>query len=133
MKAITIAAAAALSLLAIRAVHAGEGNGEPFALRAPGVAATATPAFAADTGSAAYPDLAGRPSWAVATDSLDALPATGSEGTVQTANSLPRGAMDGTAAYAQAQSARRFLAQQPAPPSRTARTAQAWSGKLGGW
>lgn len=131
MKTTMTAIAAALSLLATTAAHAGEGNGEPFAFRAPGVTAATAPAFAADTDSAAYPDLAGRPSWAVAAGSPDALPATGSEGAVQTASSLPRGAMDGTAAYAQAQLAR-ALARQAAPPAGTAQTAQAGSGKPGG-
>lgn len=101
MKTTLRAAAAALSLLAATAAHAeSEGNGEPFPFRAPGMTAVTSPTYAADTGSAAYPDLTGRPSQVVTAGGPDVLPANGSEGAVQTANSLPRSAMEGTVAYA---------------------------------
>lgn len=125
MKTTLIAAAAALSLFTVDAAHAGEGNGEPFPFRAPGLMALAAPqALAADTGSAAYPDLAGRSSQVV-TAGASLLPATGSKGIVQTANSLPRGAMVGAVAYTQARSVQRYLAQQEVALARPAWTAQA--------
>jgi hypothetical protein len=118
MMKMTLAAVAALCLFTSAAAHAGEGNGEPFPFRGPGLPTLATPrAYAADTGSDAYPDLAGRPSWIETVGGSD-VPVTGSEGVVQTANSLPRGFEEGTVAYAQAQSVRRYLAQ-------AARTVQA--------
>ncbi len=100
MKTTLLAAMAALTLVvATAAAHAGEGNGEPFPFHAPGVTIFVTPqTYAADTGSAAYPDLAGHPSWAVVAGGTDAFPTNGSEAAVQTANSLPRGAMEGTVA-----------------------------------
>ena len=124
MKTILRVALAALSLVA--AAHAGEGNGEPFPSSVPGLTTVSPRAYAADTGSAAFPDLAGRPSWMVAAGGVDVLPSNGSEGAVQTANSLPRGALDGTVAYAQAESVRRHLAQQAGRP---AQVAQAPGGK----
>jgi len=134
MKTTLIAATAALSLIAATAAHANERyNDEPFPFRAPGMTTYVQPgAFAPDTGSAAYPDLAGRPSQVVTAGGPDEVPATGSEGSVETANSLPRGAMDGTVAYAQERSVQRYLAQQAATaPTRIARTAQV-PGKSGG-
>ena len=114
----TLAAVAALCLLTATAAHAGEGNGEPFPFRGPGLMTTVVPrAFAADTGSDGYPDLDGRPFWIETAGGSD-VPVTGSEGVVQTVNSLPRGFEDGTVAYAQAQSVRRYLVQ-------ATRTAQA--------
>lgn len=124
MRTTLIAAAAALSLFAINAAHAGEGNGEPFLFRAPGLTALATlQTLAADTGSTAYPDLAGRPS-RVVTAGAGLLPAAGSEGVVQTANALPRGAMEGTVTYTQARSVQRYLAQHEAAPVQMSRMAQ---------
>lgn len=52
------------------------------------------------------------------------LPASGSEGAVQTAASLPIGASDGTVAYAQAQSVARYLAAREAEQARLAAAAQ---------
>lgn len=43
---------------------------------------------------------------------LDAVPPTGSEGAIQTTNSLPRGFSDNTVAYAQARSVGRFFAER---------------------
>ena len=106
-----LAAMAALCLVMAAAAHAGEGNGEPFSLREPGLTTLVTArTYAADTGSDAYPDLSGRPSWVETAGGFD-VPVTGSEGVVQTANSLPRGFEEGTVAYAQAQFVRRYLVQ----------------------
>ncbi len=126
----TLLAAAALSLITATTARAGEGNGEPFPFHAPGVT-TYVPfaTYAADTGSAAYPDLAGRSSQVVTAGNSDLLPTVGSEGAVQTANSLPHGFEDGTVALGQAQSVQRYLAQQQAvAQTRTARMASARSG-----
>ena len=65
-------------------------------------------ALAADSGSQAYPATAAQPVPVVAGESL-LLPGNG-DVSVQTANSLPRGAMEGTVAYTQAQRAARHFA-----------------------
>lgn len=132
MKTILLAAAAALSLAAATAAHAQEGAGDPFAFRAPGLTAVTPSTYAADTRSAAYPASTGRPSQVVAAGGADLAPATGSEGVVQTANSLPRGFEAGTVTYAQAPSVRRYLAQPAAGPTRPDRTAQALGGAAHG-
>lgn len=92
----------ALAALTIAAApsFAGEGNGEPFAYRTPGVTAQAAQRVA-DVGSAAYPDVAGRPGTHLTVAASDLVPQTGSEAPVQTANSLPAGADQGATAYAQ--------------------------------
>lgn len=127
MKKLFLAAAVAASL-GISPAFAGEGNGDPFPFSAQSL--TAAPQRLADTGSQAYPDVAGRPgdglrnpggvqqfadtgsqaypnvSGRVGSDlpSLagDVLPTNGSQGAVQTANSLPTRFEEGTVAYAQA-------------------------------
>jgi len=128
------AAVAALSLVAATAAHAasggagGVGNGDPFPFHAPGITVTNPPSYA-DTGSQAYPDLAGRPSQVVTAGAPDGVPLTGSQAGVETANSLPRGFREGTVAYAQAQPVQRYLAaQQASQPTRLARTGLAPSG-----
>ena len=139
----TLRAAAALSLVAATAAHAasgggaGIGNGDPFPFHASGITVVNPPTYA-DTGSIAYPDLAGRPSQVVTAGGSDAVPMTGSQGGAETANSLPRGFEEGTVAYAQqqsvqryvaAQAARRYAAAQAARSSRVVQTAQVLSGK----
>lgn len=89
------------SSLGLAPALAAEGNGEPFPSHAGALAALSV-ARVADTGSAAYPDPAGRPGSDLPRLAGDVLPATGSEGLVQTANSLPRHFEEGTVAYAQA-------------------------------
>jgi hypothetical protein len=89
------------SSLGLAPALAAEGNGEPFPSHAGALAALSVPRVA-DTGSAAYPDPAGRPGSDLPRLAGDVLPATGSEGLVQTANSLPRHFEEGTVAYAQA-------------------------------
>lgn len=104
MKKIIAAAAAALTLAAVPA-FAGEGNGDPFALRTPPIASTTVAAARPDTGAEDTPDLNvafARP------EQWIGIVAGASEAPVQTANSLPAGALDGTAAYAGA--ARRSFA-----------------------
>lgn len=109
MKITVLAAAAALSL-ATSAAHAeSEGAGDPFAYRAPGMTVAHPPSYA-DTGSAAFPALAGRPSQVVTVGGPGTASMTGSEGIVQTAASLPRGFSNGTVAAIQAQSLARFMA-----------------------
>lgn len=128
MKKFFLAAAVAASL-GIAPAFAGEGNGDPFPFNAQSL--TAAPQRLADTGSQAYPNVAGRPgaslesavgglqqfadtgsqaypnvSGRVGSDlpSLagDVLPTNGSQGAVQTANSLPTRFEEGMVAYAQA-------------------------------
>jgi hypothetical protein len=103
MKITVFTAMAALSLVTANARAESEGAGDPFPFRAPGVTAVNPPGYA-DTGSAAFPDLTGRSAQIVIAGGPDAVPMTGSEGTVQTAASLPRGFSNGTVAYAQTQS-----------------------------
>lgn len=103
------------------AAHA-ESEGDPFPFRTPGVTVF-TPQAYLDAGSAAYPDLLNRHSRTLIAGGLglDAAPATGSEGIVQTANSLPRGFAQSTAAYAHNRSVQRNFAEQAAQPSRASR------------
>lgn len=101
---LTIITAVALLGLGLAPAFAGEGNGDPFRNNAGTLgtrSALARPVFA-DTGSAAYPSFAGRPGSDLPQLAGDVLPANGSEGAIQTANSLPAGAEQGTVAYAQA-------------------------------
>ena len=121
------------SAVAAPAAGAGERyDDEPFPFRAPGMTAVNPSALAADTGSAAYPDLTDRPSWVVTASGLNGMPITGGESTVQTINSLPWEAIDGTVAYAQERSVLRYLAQHAVAPARIARTAQVPDRKPGG-
>lgn len=101
------------------AAFAGEGNGDPFPLLQ--VPALVANPVASDAGSQAYPTFASAPLATVTAGGT--LPANGSQGPVQTANSLPSGFETGTVAYAQAQSVRRYLAQQE-PRGQAHRTAQ---------
>lgn len=104
MKKIIAATAAVLTLAAVPA-FAGEGNGDPFALRTPPIASTTVAAARPDTGAEDTPNLnvafAEPQGWT-------GLAAGASEATVQTANSLPAGTLDGGVAYARA--ARRSFA-----------------------
>lgn len=101
------AAVFALNLSAGEAFAAGEGNGDPFPFQGNAQIATG-PAFMADTGSAAYPQLTGN---SIQPSSLSQLaPAFGNEAPIQTVLSLPRDAGKGTVAYAQMQSLNRSLA-----------------------
>lgn len=110
MKTILLAAAA-FSITTAVAHAESEGAGDPFAFSVPSMTFATSPTYA-DTGSANYPDLSSRPSKIAIAGHLDAVPATGSEGAIQTANSLPRGFSDGTVAYAQAWSVARFFAKR---------------------
>ncbi len=128
MKTIFLAAAVAASL-GIAPAFAGEGNGDPFPFSAQGFTAApqrladtgsqAYPSVAgrpgtglqnpaggsqqfADTGSQAYPNVSGRPGSDLPSLAGDVLPTNGSQGAVQTANSLPTRFEEGTVAYAQA-------------------------------
>ena len=98
--------------VAITAHAEGEGAGDPFPFRAPGVV-IAHPSSLADRGSAAYPNFSSRPAQLVA-EGQGILPPNGSEGAVQTAASLPPGSLDGTAAILQAKSTDRFFAMAAA-------------------
>ena len=107
----TVLAAVAVMSLGLAPAIAAEGNGEPFPNNA-GYLISQTVRIApqlADTGSAAYPNFAGRPGSDLPRLAGDVLPANGSEGAVQTANSLPAHFEAGTVAYAQANSLHNWM------------------------
>ena len=108
MKILITAAVAGLGL-AMATAHAGEGNGNPFPFRAPGLVTTTTGRAVLPGGSTDPYPFRGNSS-AMLSDG--AMPMNGSEGGVETANSLPRGFEKGTAAYAQTQSMQRYRAAQ---------------------
>jgi len=83
MKTTLLTAAAAFSIITAAAHAESEGAGDAFAFRLRRVYA--------DTGSGGYPEPISRSSKIATADHLDAAPATGSNGTIQTANSVPRG------------------------------------------
>lgn len=98
MKTTLLAAAAAMTLFAAPA-FAQEGNGGFFGLRTPGFATVTQTTARADTGSEDTPNL--NATFAQAADQT-VLANNASEASVQTADSLPRGALDGNLAHAQA-------------------------------
>ena len=110
MKHVFLAAAVALSL-GIAPALAGEGVGEPFPNTVTSFTARSDAATQryADTGSSAYPSTVGRPGSNLPSLAGDLLPINGSEGPVQTANSLPAHFEEGTVAYAQATSIRNWM------------------------
>lgn len=97
MKITAFAAALTALTLAAAPAFAGEGNGNPFPLRTPAIASATVAAAWPDTGAESTPDLS-----LAFTESADrTLFASGaSEAPVQTANSLPAGALDTGTAYA---------------------------------
>ncbi len=109
-----LAAAALLSLASTAPAFAGEANYEPFNNNRSTLATTYAgqsyrAPVTADVGSAQYPSPAGRPGTTLTALNNDVLPPNGSEGAVQSANSLPRGFEQGTVAYAQAQSVQNWM------------------------
>lgn len=90
---------------------AGEGGRDPFPFGVPGAVVRNAP-LVADTGSSAYPEMPS--AFAFAPTGGPVIEASGQESVVQTAQSLPQGALDGTVAYAQQQSVARYFAQQAA-------------------
>lgn len=103
MKTILLALVAATALA--MPVFAAEGNGEPFPLRTPGVTTVTSPQQRADVGSSAYPNVVGRPGSALTQLAGNLVPDTGSAQSVQTANSLPQGFVQGLPVYARLQPA----------------------------
>ena len=121
----TIFAAIVVLSFGLAPAMAGEGNGEPFANNAGSITSRTglTAPQIADTGSAAYPNLVGRPGSDLPRLAGNVLPSNGSEGTVQTANSLPAHFEEGTVAYAQANRIRDWMlahAQRTTPAYATA-------------
>ena len=104
-----------LGIASAAPAFAGEGNGEPFdnnqmVLSTQPVGSAYSYAYGArDVGSNQYPSAAGRAGSNVTALNNDVLPSNGSEGAVQTANSLPRNFETGTVAYAQAQSVHNWM------------------------
>jgi hypothetical protein len=102
-----IAATVAAFSLATTA-FAGEGAGDPFPFRAPTSPVTVT--ASRDVGSNQYPAF--NPALSSTSLAQQTLPENGQNGPVETANSLPKGFMDGTVAYMEAQRTDRWFAQQ---------------------
>jgi hypothetical protein len=103
-----------LTAFAAMPAMAGEGNGEPFPAYNGGLTTIVT-SQRADVGSAAYPDIRGRPGTFIELSAGAIVPETGSEQPIQTANSLPPGFTAGLPVYAQLPSVQ---------PARTAQVAQ---------
>ncbi len=104
MKTILLAAIA-VTALALPA-FAGEGNGEPFPNYNNGTTVVVT-SQRADRGSNAYPNVVGRPGSAVNLyAAANLVPETGSQQSVETVNSLPRGFERGLPVYVQRPTAR---------------------------
>jgi hypothetical protein len=93
------------------AARAGEGDGPDF----PGLlqphTTLANPVIS-DIGSETYPSVVGAQRNPVVVGSL--LPSNGSDGIVQTENSLPKGFAKGTPSYEYAQSVQRYWARSEA-------------------
>ena len=98
------ATVAALSL----ATTAFAQGGSQDSFRVPGQTIYAAPT--ADTGSQQYPASSAVGEVTALNNAV--VPPNGSEGAVESANSLPAGAMVGTAQYAYAQSVNQYFAQQ---------------------
>ncbi len=120
MKHLFLAAAVAFSL-GIAPAIAGEGTGEPFPNTASSFTARSDAATQryADTGSNAFPSTAGRPGSNLPSLAGDVLPTNGSNGPIQTANSLPAHFEEGTVAYAQATSIRNWMVAHDARKAAT--------------
>jgi len=107
---------------------AGEGDGSDF----PGLlqphATLANPVIS-QTGSEAYPSVVGSQRNPIVVGSL--LPSNGSEGIVQTENSLPRGFEKGPPAYEYAQSVQRYWARSQATGLAQAPASRVASNTLG--
>ena len=96
MKTTAFAALTALTLAASPA-FAGEGNGNPFPLRTPAIASATLAEARPDTGAEDTPNLS--LAFAAPADQT-VFASSASEAPVQTANSLPAGALDAGTAYA---------------------------------
>ena len=123
MKIVIFAAVAGLGL-AMGTAFAGEGAGDPFPFRAPGVV-TFTKGMAVLPGVATDP-FPFRANGTVTTTAMSeqTLPMNGSQDTVQTANSLPFGFENGTVAFARKESVEQYRAAQLARQVAAARFAQ---------
>jgi hypothetical protein len=108
---ILVAAVSLLALSGIRTADA-ESNGLAVVERPASAAAVLSAPAPADVGSDSYPGFASAN--AVPVTGGQVLPPNGSEGIVQTANSLPPGFAIGTPAYEYAQSVQRYFAAQEA-------------------
>jgi len=124
---IAVIAVLGIGVFSLHPAFAGEGNGEPFANNEAVLSTRMadpfpTPSYAGpDVGSNQYPHVAGRPGTNLTALDDEVLPTNGSQGPVQTANSLPRGFEKGTVAYAQAQSVHNWMvAHSGAAASRVA-------------
>ena len=120
---VLIAAFSVPALSGIRGVYA-ESNGLAAVERPATAAAVLSAPTMVDVGSNAYPEFAAIA--AVPITAGQVLPPNGSEGAVQTANSLPVGFAVGTPAYEYAQSVQRYFAEQ-AVPQMQARIGGEWT------
>lgn len=122
MKNVLLAAAAALMITAAGDAAVAESN-NPAAVETPQPARPVFGGSVAGGGSEAYPAFAAASSVLVTAGVEAVLPANGSEGAVQSAASLPRGFSDGTVAFTEVQSVRRYLAERDARPRLATRIA----------
>jgi hypothetical protein len=106
---IAIAAVGLLALSGIRNADA-ESNGLALVEQPASAASVLSAPAPGDVGSDSYPGFASAN--AVPVTAGQVLPPNGSEGIVQTANSLPVGFAIGTPAYEYAQSVQRYFAAQ---------------------
>lgn len=114
-----LSAVAVVLAIGLAPAMAAEGNGDPFPNNAGDfttrtASRTSGPVYA-DTGSNAYPTQPGRPGSDLPSLAGDVLPTNGSQGIVQTANSLPAGFENGTVAYAQANSIHAWMLAHSQP------------------
>jgi hypothetical protein len=121
--------ATAILSLSVGAAFAGEGNGNPFPFAASGAMVadmpltpqqqtgttpmmTKNPPNSVPQGKTAMASATRQYGSVSFTAGAGVLPTNGSQGAVQTADSLPPGFQNGTVAYEQAASVQRHLAQQ---------------------
>ncbi len=106
-----IACVVAIGLPMGSAFAEGEGNGNPFPFSAPGITTQYGKMVRRSPDQDAFQYRS--PAQAVTSVDMGAMaPQNGSEGSVQTANSLPRGASAGTANYAHIQSLQQYWASR---------------------
>ncbi len=113
-----VALVLAVSLPIGSAFAGGEGSGDPFPFQAPRI----TTQFGKMVGRSTLTDpfQYRSPDQTVTSLDMNAMaPQTGSEGSVQTANSVPRSALEGTQSYARTQSMQHYWASHGLTPVKT--------------
>ncbi len=113
-----VALVMAVSLPIGSAFAEGEGSGDPFPFQAPRISTL----FGKMVGHSTLTDpfQYRSPDQAVSSLDMNAMaPQTGNEGSVQTANSVPHGALEGTQAYARTQGMQHYWASRGLTPVKT--------------